>query len=895
MANDTPCIPCGLTKFSRNHYFNGKLLVERDFVDEQVYHMAKRRLLNNVLHGHGTVCGLMLRQHPSPDCQPHYIYVEPGVALDCCGREIVVTRNEPIHISALVEEAGLELDGTQDLFVAIRYREQLAEQVPVILGDCDCADSQQAANRIDECFEFVVFARDPGEVPLVRPPSDARLEWLHTIALSGQTPRALAVDNQLQQIYVAALADEEGASARIYVYRADNHDLITALNGGWGPGDLIVSALGEYIFLADTGLRADDEAGPLTGIAIYRESDIRTTPEPAAYLDMGEPVRLVMSPTTGALFALKLESGELQAWSETDLVTWLGTDAGDGFPDPAGPAVSHTVTLPGFSLAADADSGGASILRISANGLYAFIVDPGADGDSCLHVVSIARLFANEDGAAMIPELPGVAAAERGVALSASIADADFVFLLTADDATGVARLRRFQWLRDSHELVASGRGGFWQGQPKDLAMSATEKWGYVAQTIDTSGEQQSRVAVISVDEVISVQGGEEVPALSKDVHVNGVVMFSRLNVVGRRLYVASADSNEETEPQRGLVAVLDIEEADCAQLFLESVDGCPSCAEDDSDGAVILGHLIAYEPGQAMLEPENAQEDDAEIDNYTYRRLVVSNQKLMEVIHCMLEEGFATGLPGPRGAPGPQGEEGPQGIQGEPGADGEDGADGAVGPQGPQGPAGTGYEPPKVAHITALNWRHDVFNTEGLQNPEGFDFKGSKVFALSFDREVFHRNVIRLPQDIEDAEGRSIVAGISRAFEIYVLEEHLLPGTERIVKDWRLLPALCFPIVEVAEEPIALDFDRSSAFIKSYNAIDTRLEDGVCRGFALLIQESLGDAGVHLRVVFRGDFAIDKEERLAVDANHVNGSLPSGNGTPGGIFESWLWIGENA
>src|SRR5690606_32717468 len=159
------------------------------------------------------------------------------------------------------------------------------------------------------------------------------------------------------------------------------------------------------------------------------------------------------------------------------------------------------------------------------------------------------------------------------------------------------------------------------------------------------------------------------------------------------------------------------------------------------------------------MLEPENAQEDDAEIDNYTYRRLVVSNQKLMEVIHCMLEEGFATGLPGPRGAPGPQGEEGPQGIQGEPGADGEDGADGAVGPQGPQGPAGTGYEPPKVAHITALNWRHDVFNTEGLQNPEGFDFKGSKVFALSFDREVFHRNVIRLPQDIEDAEGRSIVA----------------------------------------------------------------------------------------------------------------------------------------
>src|SRR5690606_4120357 len=130
-----------------------------------------------------------------------------------------------------------------------------------------------------------------------------------------------------------------------------------------------------------------------------------------------------ISPTTGALFALKLDSGELQAWSETDLLTWLGTDAGDGFPDPAGPAVSHTVALAGFSLAED--SGGASILRISADGLYAYIVDPGAAGNACVHVVSIARLFASEDAAAMIPSLPGVGSGERGVALSASIDDAD--------------------------------------------------------------------------------------------------------------------------------------------------------------------------------------------------------------------------------------------------------------------------------------------------------------------------------------------------------------------------------------------------------------------------------------------------------------------------------------
>ncbi len=301
-TEESTCIPCGLNKLSRNYYYNGKLLVERDFVDEQLYHIAKSRMLNSVLHGEGTVCGLKLKEHPSTECQTEYIYVEPGVAIDCCGREIVVTGNEPIHVAGLLEEAGLELDGTLDLFIAIKYDDVAAEQVPVILPDCDCADQQQAPNRIDECFEFKVIAVEQGSIAAVHTPIDARLDWLHTINLANQSPAALAVDHQLRQVYVAALPDEEGSTARIFAYRTDNHDLITSLNGGTNPHDLIVSSLGDYLFLADENLATDTEIGPLDGVAIFRESDIRSNANPIAYIDLGGPVQLALSPTTGAHF-----------------------------------------------------------------------------------------------------------------------------------------------------------------------------------------------------------------------------------------------------------------------------------------------------------------------------------------------------------------------------------------------------------------------------------------------------------------------------------------------------------------------------------------------------------------------------------------------------------------
>jgi hypothetical protein len=88
------CVECDIPQLARNNYFTGKLLVERDFTDEQRYLLGKLRRHNQRLHGWGTVCGLKVKQHPNPGCQDRFVVIEPGTAVDCCGREIFVTREE---------------------------------------------------------------------------------------------------------------------------------------------------------------------------------------------------------------------------------------------------------------------------------------------------------------------------------------------------------------------------------------------------------------------------------------------------------------------------------------------------------------------------------------------------------------------------------------------------------------------------------------------------------------------------------------------------------------------------------------------------------------------------------------------------------------------------------
>ena len=106
--------------FERNNYFFGKLMTVRDFEDEQRYGNDKRRLANRVLHGAGIVSGL--------DCilvDDQTISLEPGLAIDYSGREIVV--DEPVVKKLGVINGFEDIRDKDECFLCLRYSEELKD------------------------------------------------------------------------------------------------------------------------------------------------------------------------------------------------------------------------------------------------------------------------------------------------------------------------------------------------------------------------------------------------------------------------------------------------------------------------------------------------------------------------------------------------------------------------------------------------------------------------------------------------------------------------------------------------------------------------------------------------------------------------------------------------
>ena len=101
----------------RPRFFAGKLLTAADLDLEQQYFLERFKRHNRSLHGFGIVSGLKVIVGAGQ------IVVEPGLALDCEGNELVVSAAQSIPSSAITVDC-------RTAYVNLRFAEENVDLVP---------------------------------------------------------------------------------------------------------------------------------------------------------------------------------------------------------------------------------------------------------------------------------------------------------------------------------------------------------------------------------------------------------------------------------------------------------------------------------------------------------------------------------------------------------------------------------------------------------------------------------------------------------------------------------------------------------------------------------------------------------------------------------------------
>jgi hypothetical protein len=187
-----PATPNGAGKLvppQRNHFFHGKMMDAGEFQKDQSYFNNKRSLINRFVLGSGVVCGLNVVQDGD---RPGLLRIEPGLALDASGKEIVVAAPVAIDPRQLTNDRG-EPEGapmeTGAVEIRLSYAETRVDPVPVLVADCDTPGGA-APSTIREGVRMLV-RKAPDEAPsppacafpeLQSPPADKPLhQFLHEL------------------------------------------------------------------------------------------------------------------------------------------------------------------------------------------------------------------------------------------------------------------------------------------------------------------------------------------------------------------------------------------------------------------------------------------------------------------------------------------------------------------------------------------------------------------------------------------------------------------------------------------------------------------------------------------------------------------------------------------
>jgi hypothetical protein len=213
---------CTLATPVRNRYFNGKLLDARHLEMEQAYGRRQRRLINRLALGSGVLCGLQV----APTNDGSGVAVGPGVALDACGREIVVPTMSPAVSPRQPTDdcgrpSGARITGAGAVLLVLVPHDCEDEPVPVHAGGC-CGAEDVACSVVRECYALVVRPDQPLDtVPSCKLPG---------LFGAGSTPQS--VHEALAERISQPPADAGGADTGVVLARielpATEGDALTA-------------------------------------------------------------------------------------------------------------------------------------------------------------------------------------------------------------------------------------------------------------------------------------------------------------------------------------------------------------------------------------------------------------------------------------------------------------------------------------------------------------------------------------------------------------------------------------------------------------------------------------------------------------------------------------------
>jgi hypothetical protein len=155
----------------RMRWFTGRFVTACDLTAEQQYMLRRRWLINRTLYGEGVLCGLDVIPHEREDCASTTVWIEPGIALDCRGRELISTCRQCVTWPSAAAP-GCDPPEHEERLLAIRYCEELVDPQYAVLDTCTTKVGREAT-RIREGVTWKLAERD--ELRACWPDSHARV------------------------------------------------------------------------------------------------------------------------------------------------------------------------------------------------------------------------------------------------------------------------------------------------------------------------------------------------------------------------------------------------------------------------------------------------------------------------------------------------------------------------------------------------------------------------------------------------------------------------------------------------------------------------------------------------------------------------------------------------